>query len=62
MKDEARINGAELPDTTALSIPIYSHTGTWIMAPPIPSIPPANPPAKPTIRALFIKFSVMRSS
>jgi hypothetical protein len=56
MKAEARIKGAELLEAIDLFRPISSQTGTRIIAPPMPSMPPTKPPAKPSIIALFKKL------
>lgn len=53
---EERISGAELLEATVFSMPIYNHAGTNIIAPPIPSIPPIKPAAKPSIIDLCIDF------
>ena len=62
MKAEERISGAELADTMVLSMPISSQAGTRIMAPPIPSMPPAKPPQKPNSSAFFMYPSDILSS
>ncbi len=53
MNADAKIKGPVLLEAMFLSIPIDSQAGTSIIAPPIPSIPPVKPPAKPRIIALF---------
>jgi hypothetical protein len=55
MNADARIKGPVLLEAIFVSIPIYSHAGTRIIAPPIPSKPPVKPPENPRIMAFFKK-------
>jgi hypothetical protein len=57
MNADARIKGPVLLDAIFLSIPIDNHAGTRMIAPPIPSIPPVKPPAKPNIIPFFNDYS-----
>ena len=55
MKAEQNIKGGEVLTATLRFIPIYSHPGTKIIAPPNPSKPPTNPPPNPNAIAILVK-------
>ena len=62
IKAEVKIKGAVLLVAMSLSIPNSSQTGIRRIEPPIPSIPPIHPAAKPIKRALLKYFKLTLSS
>ena len=62
IKAEENISGAELLEAILRSMPMSSHAGTNIVAPPIPKQPPTKPAMNPKINAFFINFYDILSS
>ena len=62
IKAEKNIKGPELEVAIVLSIPEFNHTGTRIIAPPNPSVPPITPAAKPQSMLFHIFPDVIFSS